>query len=387
MIPRHACAGLVLAGGQAARMGGGDKGRLEVGGQSILARLVAALDHQVAALALSANGDAARWNDLALPVLPDEMPGLGPLGGLLAGLGWAAREGYAWLLTAPTDTPFLPDDLRLRLGHALSGGGAAAIASSGGHRHHVAGLWSVALLPVLRRFLLVEGQRKVGAFAALCGAVSVAWPAEPFDPFLNVNTAADLETANRMRRAAPLAGAVVLAPDATGYRLLEDFAAWVTRQGAAPGGVLQRGSKRGGDRPEDVVLAALDNGETYPVMQRLGKSGACAVDPHGLCAATAALRRAVERRLAPVFVNKFGPMEADGLGLADEMLAVMAEGLPLLTTVSETRLDAWLAFCGGHCTLLDEDFASLTRWGSVNLAMPKLVSPSRNAGTYGRSRD
>ena len=63
-----------------------------------------------------------------------------------------------------------------------------------------------------------------------------------------------------------------------------------------------------------------------------------------------------------MFVNKFGPMEADGLGLADEMLAVMAEGLPFLTTVSQTRLEAWLAFCGGQCTLLDDDFASLVRW-------------------------
>ncbi len=343
-------------------MGGGDKGRLEVGGQSILARVAVALRPQAAALALSANADAGRWDDLALPVLPDEMPGLGPLGGLLAGLSWAEREGYAWLLTAPTDTPFLPHDMRLRLGHALRDGAAAAIANSGGHRHPVVGLWSVALLPALRRFLLAEGQRKVGAFAAACGAVTAHWPAEPVDPFLNVNTPADLETANQIRCPPPMAGAVVLPQGATGYELFDDYAAWVTRQGATPGGVLQRGSKRGGDRPEDVVLAALDNGETYPLMQRLGKSGACAVDPHGLCASTAALRRALERRLAPVFVNKFGPMEADGLGLADEMLAVMAEGLPLLTTVSQTRLEAWLAFCGGQCTLLDDDFASLVRW-------------------------
>lgn len=359
---RARCAGLILAGGAASRMGGADKGSLMVGGRTILSRVTAVLRSQTAILALSTRDDAAPQADPALPVLADPVPELGPLGGIFAGLIWAKEQGLDWLLTAPVDTPFLPADLLLRLGLGVRQA-PAAIACSGARRHGVVGLWPVRLLPELRRFLLEEGQRKVSAWAASCGAVAVSWPDDPVDPFLNVNTPKDLAAAERLSAPIPpQSGAVVLPRGDTGQALLSDFAEELRRAGVRLGGLLQRGSKSGGDRPEDVTMVALDDGRTFPIMQSLGKSGSCAVDPQGVCAASEVLRRAVAQRLAPVLVNKFGPLEADGLGLADEMLAVMAEGLPLLTTVSEDRLEAWLRFCGGYCELLSDDPASLRRW-------------------------
>ncbi|HLN23512.1 MAG TPA: molybdenum cofactor guanylyltransferase MobA, partial [Patescibacteria group bacterium] len=169
-------AAVVLAGGQARRMGGGDKGRTQVGRQSILARIVATVRPQVAALALSANGEAARFADLGLPVLADTVADSGPLAGLLAGLDWAAGAGFSWLLTVPGDTPFLPADLVIRLGHALRHGALAAIAGSGGRTHPVVGLWSTSLAEPLHRFMVEEGQRKVGHWAKDCGAVTMEWP-------------------------------------------------------------------------------------------------------------------------------------------------------------------------------------------------------------------
>ncbi|WP_298284059.1 molybdenum cofactor guanylyltransferase MobA [Acidocella sp.] len=361
---RGATAGLILAGGSAVRLVGMDKGRLVVGGQSLFARAAAALGPQTATLALSANGPAGRLADLGLPVLADEVAGLGPLGGLLAGLDWAARQGFAWLLTAPADTPFLPPDLLLRLGHAARAARApAAIAASGARAHGVVGLWDVALAPHLRARLFEAGQRKVGAWSEACGAAIALWPDEPADPFFNVNTPAEHQEAERLAARRPArGGAVVVARGEDGAPLLAALAAELRAEGIGLGGLLQEGSKAGGDRPEAVRLVALDTGEAFPILQRLGGGGACMVDEQAVCGASGALRRAVAGRLSPVLVNKFGPLEAEGLGLADDMRAVMAEGLALLTTVTEARLEAWLRFCGGECALLFDELDALRRW-------------------------
>lgn len=189
--------GVVLAGGLARRMGGGDKGRLQVGGRPILRRVTMCLAAQVPALALNANGDPARFADLGLPVLADSVPGWpGPLAGVLAALDWAAGEEAGWCVTAPGDCPFLPGDLVRRL-HAARGAGQFACASSGGRSHPVIAVWPVECRAVLRE-ALAGGLRKVGAFAAQSLA---EWPTIPCDPFLNVNTPEDLVLAERLASA------------------------------------------------------------------------------------------------------------------------------------------------------------------------------------------
>ena len=194
--------GVVLAGGLARRMGGGDKARLRIGGRTILDRVLARLKPQCAVLILNANGDPARFADTGLAVVPDSVPDFaGPLAGILAGLDWAAREApdVADIVSVPGDCPFLPEDLVERLSAARSCEGAPlACARSGEWRHPVVGLWPVALRGDLRQALVAEGLRKIEAWTARHGVAVADWPAMPVDPFFNVNTPEDAAEAERI---------------------------------------------------------------------------------------------------------------------------------------------------------------------------------------------
>jgi molybdenum cofactor guanylyltransferase len=204
MMEAFGIPGVVLAGGLARRMGGGDKPLREIAGQTILARVVARLEPQCEGLLLSANGDPLRFASLGLPVIADDVKDHpGPLAGILAGLDWAAahRPNAQWTLTAPGDCPFLPRDLVARLRQAVSVEGAElAVAASQGRSHPVIGLWRVALRGALREAVVIEGLRKVESWTARFGVATVAWPAEPVDPFFNVNTGEDLVKAERLAR-------------------------------------------------------------------------------------------------------------------------------------------------------------------------------------------
>ena len=194
--------GVVLAGGLARRMGGGDKARLRIGGCTILERLLARLKPQCAALILNANGDPARFADTGLAVVPDSIPDFaGPLAGILAGLDWAATEApdIADIVTVPGDCPFLPEDLVARLSAARTREAAPlACARSGEWRHPVVGLWPVALRGDLRQALVAEGMRKIEAWTARHGVAVADWPAVPVDPFFNINTPDDAAEAERI---------------------------------------------------------------------------------------------------------------------------------------------------------------------------------------------
>ena len=193
--------GLVLAGGLARRMGGGDKPLRRVGGRTVLERVADALRPQVAALLLNANGDPARFAPFGLPVVPDPLPGNpGPLAGVLAGLEWAAahRPDLAWVLAVPGDAPFLPPDLAARLHGAREVADVPlACAASGGWTHPVVGLWPVSIAPALRA-AVTGGLSKIDAFTATHGIVAAEWPVAPRDPFFNANRPEDLEEADRL---------------------------------------------------------------------------------------------------------------------------------------------------------------------------------------------
>ena len=194
--------GVVLAGGLARRMGGGDKARLRIGGRTIIERVLARLKPQCAALILNANGDPARFADTGLAVVPDSVPDFaGPLAGILAGLDWAAREApdVADIVSVPGDCPFLPEDLVARLSAARTREAAPlACARSGEWRHPVVGLWPVALRGDLRQALVAEGLRKIEAWTARHGVAVADWPAVPVDPFFNINTPEDAAEAERI---------------------------------------------------------------------------------------------------------------------------------------------------------------------------------------------
>jgi molybdopterin-guanine dinucleotide biosynthesis protein A len=187
--------GLVLAGGLARRMGGGDKARIKIGGATILERVLGRLTSQCRGVIINANRDPARFADTGLAVVADSVPDFaGPLAGILAGLDWAAANAPAieWLASAPGDCPFLPRDLVTRLHAArVAGGTPLACAQSGEWRHPVVALWPVRLREDLRAALTKEGLRKIEIWTGRHGVSLAEWPAAPFDPFFNVNTPDD----------------------------------------------------------------------------------------------------------------------------------------------------------------------------------------------------
>lgn len=187
---------VILAGGRASRMGGGDKGLCDLAGQSLLARIRDRLAPQCAALALNANGPPARFAALGLPVLPDGIAGQpGPLAGVLAAMDWAAGHGAQAVVTLSCDTPFLPNDLIARLS-ASGGMMTAATRDRAGrlHLHPTCTHWPVALRAPLRQWL-DSGQRRMRDFIHLHDAGRAIWDSTPFDPFFNINSPEDLRRA------------------------------------------------------------------------------------------------------------------------------------------------------------------------------------------------
>lgn len=195
-------AGILLAGGLARRMGGGDKPLLAIRGRPILAHVIERLAPQCAALALNANGDPARFSDFRLPVVADSVAGFaGPLAGVLAGMDHAAAHwpDVTEIVSVPADTPFLPTDLvNMLYEKCKSTSAVIAVAESGGRVHHAVALWPVCLRESLRRALVEEGERKVSAFIARYPNATVSWPTEPVDPFFNVNRPEDVAEAERL---------------------------------------------------------------------------------------------------------------------------------------------------------------------------------------------
>ena len=180
-------------------MGGGDKARIEIGGASILQRVLACLSPQCSRVIVNANGDAARFADTGLPVVADSVPDFaGPLAGILAGLDWAAQNtpNLEWLVSVPGDCPFLPKDLVTRLYEARATANVRlACARSGEWRHPVVGLWPVKLREDLRHALVDENLHKIELWTARHGIAIAAWPTTPIDPFFNVNTPKDVAQA------------------------------------------------------------------------------------------------------------------------------------------------------------------------------------------------
>lgn len=195
-MPKKRVAGVILAGGQATRMGGGDKCLLDLGnGRVLLDEIMARLTPQVDCLALNANADPERFASYALPVLPDSLDDAGPLAGVLAAMHWARDQHCNMVVTVAGDTPFFPTDL---VAHLVAGrAGHRVVMAATDRVHPVFALWDVDLIDALAR-ALAQGMRRVAEFAALQGAVTVQFAQTgTLDPFFNINTKVDLEQVHR----------------------------------------------------------------------------------------------------------------------------------------------------------------------------------------------
>ena len=198
-------AGILLAGGLASRMGGGDKPLRLLGRRPVIGHLVDRLKPQTAALAISANGDPARFGRFDLPVVEDTVPGhAGPLAGIFAGMEWARHLPHiTHLVSVPADTPFVPMDLVVRLQDAAGNGGGPAVAASSGRTHPPVALWPLTLQDELAHFLREGDERRVSAFAmahapAICPFNAVRIGGRDVNPFFNINTPGDMEEAERL---------------------------------------------------------------------------------------------------------------------------------------------------------------------------------------------
>lgn len=200
-IPKENIAGLIIAGGTGQRMGGVDKCLLTLQGKPLLHYCHQRLASQVDTLALNANGSLNRFNhalaDLPLmPMLPDSPPSAGPLSGIIAGLTWLQSLPHSWLLTAPADSPFFPDDLAVRLSAGLGMKSTLAVASEQGQMHPLFGLWHKSLLPALQEAYR-DDQHKLQHLVRELGGIQVDI-ADAGHGFFNINTAEDLARAKAL---------------------------------------------------------------------------------------------------------------------------------------------------------------------------------------------
>ena len=262
-------AGIILAGGQARRMGGGDKALLEVAGKPLLTHVYHRIRPQVSEVAINANGDASRFGAFDLPVIADTVEGfVGPLGGVLAGMRWAAARGHSHIASAAADTPFFPADLVETL-LAAKGTQPISMAATedperGLSEHPTFALWPVELADDLEHALTKSNMRKVIVWTSRHGCARAVFPGEY--PFFNVNTPEDLARAEeiaqpRNEAATRLATYGTLAPGQVNHHHMDVMAgAWTT--GTVRGHLHAEGWGAAHDCP-GIVLAP--DGQEVPV--------------------------------------------------------------------------------------------------------------------------
>jgi molybdopterin-guanine dinucleotide biosynthesis protein A len=194
--------GAIIAGGRSSRMGGREKAFLELASKPVILHVIEQFEPQVDQLVINANGDASRFSEFGLDVIPDVLTSLTtPLAGLHAALRFAKSVDADALITVPSDTPFLPFDLAARLLDNIADSGAA-IAASGGQEHYIIGAWKTELLDDLESAIAKDNLFRVKDWANRASAQSVIWPVGPYDPFFNVNTPEDLQIAEQILGAA-----------------------------------------------------------------------------------------------------------------------------------------------------------------------------------------
>ena len=189
---------VILAGGAAKRLGGGDKPLRMIGGKPILDWIIERIKPQIHALALSANGNPARFAAYSRDILPDFEPHLGPMAGIVSAMEWAKKTNpiASHVLILSGDSPFIPSDLVRRLAELPSIAPDSMIAaSSAGRTHPTIGFWPIAASDRIKQAIIEGKGRRVSDWLEVFPHQSVEWETQPFDPFFNINTQEDLAAA------------------------------------------------------------------------------------------------------------------------------------------------------------------------------------------------
>lgn len=199
MSTSESVVGVILAGGLARRMGGGDKCLLPLAGKTLLQRTIERAQPQVSSLLLNANGNSLRFARTRLPVVPDLYPNnLGPLAGIHAGLRWMQTDNpdAEWLASFASDTPFFPTDLVARLFDAATSQHAQlAVATSKERTHPIFALWHASLIGKIEQQLQTGDIPRLQDWIKQQKVVEVDFTADAYDPFFNINIPQDLYAA------------------------------------------------------------------------------------------------------------------------------------------------------------------------------------------------
>lgn len=191
--------GLILAGGLARRMGGGDKCLLPLCGKSLLQRTIERAQPQVNHLFLNANGNSLRFARSKLPVVPDQVGEFkGPLAGIHAGLCWMrdADPDQEWMMSFASDTPFFPIDLVQKLTDAVQQHSVLiGVAKSKQQLHPTFAIWHASLIDKIEETLHQDTIPSLQTFIQSQKMISVEFESQDYDPFFNINTPQDLYTA------------------------------------------------------------------------------------------------------------------------------------------------------------------------------------------------
>ena len=196
--------GVILAGGQSKRMGGGHKGLIELQKKPLCLHVIDRLRPQVGSVILNVNTHEEFFTKFGLPLVKDSLNNfVGPLGGVLAGMDWAFHNGYEYIVTAAADTPFFPLNLVENLRQVMKKDNYSIVMASTidcqkkQNIHPTFGLWKVNLREDLRKSLN-EGVRKMVAWTDRHSFCYSKFPSDNFDCFFNINNPEDLKKAKNI---------------------------------------------------------------------------------------------------------------------------------------------------------------------------------------------
>ena len=200
-MSEHNILGAILAGGKSKRMGK-DKLFLELNNKMLIEHTINKVEKYLKDIIIITNQKNEYFSRKNLTTVEDCIEGqLGPLVGILTAMKWAKEnlKECSWIATFPCDTPFFPETIIKKfIEKSKKKDSLLLCASSHGRKHNIFGLWSLDLYEKLRDDLINNKIRKVQDWTEKHKITNVEFDFKEYDPFFNINTLDDLETAKKI---------------------------------------------------------------------------------------------------------------------------------------------------------------------------------------------